>query len=821
MITIKNKPNLLALQNTCRFLKKAVLYCAAILLIGTNNTWAQVKEITLSGKVVDSKNEAIPYAYVLLKIEKDSSFVAGTITDDKGRFILKNVKPNGYYLEYKHQGYRSTLKPIYIGASSAFLEMPVAQMETNTTVLQGVTITSKTDDVNAQLDRKTYTVADNIAQSGGSVLQVMQNLPGITAQEGKILLRGSDKVAILIDGKQTALTGVAGQNGLDNIPASSIERIEIINDPSAKYDANGNAGIINIIFKTEKKNGFNGKYGLATGLGALWIKRQNLPSISPQYQNTPKVNPSLFLNYRKDKVNMFLQGDYLYTETLNKNEFVTRTYDNGTAINQQTKRNRNTGFTTVKTGFDYQINAANSVSVSGLFGLEKIIDRGEEPFYNKEITQMTRLWKFLEDELKTTAMATATFSHAYNQPGHEMKVGFNYTFHREDEKYFFTNINPTFTGNDAFKLISDEQIADATLDYTKPLKNGRLEAGAKLRWRNIPTNMLFIPGLNSPLDTNAGGQATYQEIIPALYGSYIFESKKYEAEIGLRLEYVNLNYYVNPNHNTYQSDGYAYAQPFPNMRMAYKINDNRRISFFYNRRVDRPNEVDIRIFPKYDDAEIIKVGNPALKRQFAQTIEIGYKTSYNKGYLYIAAYQRFIDATITRIATTVPGSTLIYNVFQNAARSSSTGAEAIWSSAVNNVINCAINLNAYYNAIDAFTVVNLYPIESEYNAAKQTIYSGNIKLNASYKIKKAWLLQGTFTYLAPDIIPQGTIAQRYAIDLGLKRNLLKGKSELYINATDVANTMVIRKQINGTNFSYNLADYNETQVIRIGYNHKF
>jgi hypothetical protein len=179
------------------------------------------------------------------------------------------------------------------------------------------------------MDKKTFNVSDNVSQTGGSVLQTMQNIPSITVQDGKVQLRGSDKVTVLIDGKQTALTGFGNQSGLDNIPASAIEKIEIINNPSAKYDANGNAGIINIIYKKNKQDGLNGKVGLSTGLGALWIKKQNLPTIRPQYQYTPKINPSLSLNYRKNKVNVFFQGDYLYTQTLNKNEFVTRTYNDG------------------------------------------------------------------------------------------------------------------------------------------------------------------------------------------------------------------------------------------------------------------------------------------------------------------------------------------------------------------------------------------------------------------------------------------------------------------------------------------------------------
>ncbi len=615
------------------------------------------------------------------------------------------------------------------------------------------------------MDKKTFSLKDNISQNGGSVLQAMQNLPSVTVQDGKVQLRGNDKVTVLIDGKQTALTGFGNQTGLDNIPASAIEKIEIINNPSAKYDANGNAGIINIIYKKNKKEGFNGKLGFTTGLGSLWVRKENLPSIRPQYTFTPKINPSVSLNYKKNNINVFFQGDYLYTETLNKNEFVTRKYDNGEVINSQLKRNRNTHFTTLKSGIDYAINDQNSFTISGLFGSEKIIDRGDQPFFNVDFSKRKRLWQFLEDELKTTIMATANYQHKFIEAGHLLNIGFNYTFHREDEKYFYDNYLPTSTGTDAFKLLSDEQVYDFNFDYIKPLKYGRIETGIKFRNRNIPTNMQFIPGANSVLDTNAGGWATYKELIPAVYGNYIFENKQWEAEIGLRVEYVKIQYDVNPDHIVYKSDGYNYTQPFPNLRLGYKLDENNKISFFYNRRVYRPNEVDIRIFPKYDDAEIIKVGNPALRPQFTNSIELGYKRSWGKGSLYNALYHRFADGTITLISSTVSPSNLIYAIFQNANKSYNTGVEIVLEQEVSNLYSFNINLNGYRNQIDAFTVENKYPTTNTFSADQQKIYSGNIKMSNSFHFPKNIDAQITAIYLAPDIIPQGKIKSRFSLDV--------------------------------------------------------
>lgn len=783
---------------------------------------AQTK-VTLSGIVKESKSgNGLPFVNIVLKNSGDSSFVTGTISNETGRFSFADIKSGEYILQLSYAGFQVKNQPVLLGTLSPFLDLGTVEMEQDSKQLQEVIVTAKQDELSNKMDKKTFAVAANITQSGGSVLQALKNLPGIsTSQDGKVELRGSENVAILIDGKQSALTGFGSQTGLDNIPASAIERIEIINNPSAKYDANGNAGIINIIYKKNKQQGFNGKVGFATGLGALWIKNENLPGIRPQYQRTPKINPSVSLNYRKNKINMFLQTDWLYTETLNKNEFVTRSYDNGTVINQQLKRNRNTHFINNKAGFDWSISSQDMLTVSGLYGIEKIIDRGDEPFFNKDLSKRERLWQFLEDELKTTVVASAAWQHKFSQPGHLLNVGFNYTFHREDEKYNFVNILPTYTGLDSFKLLSDEHVADINIDYVKPLKYGRIEGGFKFRYRDIPTNMQFKPGLNSPLDTSAGGAATYTETIPALYGNYVFESKKIEAEIGLRVEYVDLQYKVNPNHNTYKSDGYNYTQPFPNVRLAYKINDHNKLSLFYNRRVDRPNEVDIRIFPKYDDAEIIKVGNPALRPQFTSSYELGYKTNLKKGYFYAALYHRNTEGTITRIATQVPPGTLIYTVFQNADRSYNTGVEMILQQDISKTYSFNTNVNLYHNIIDAFTVVNKYPVTSIYTADKQTVTSGNVKLNNIFHLAGKTDIQLTAIYLAPDIIPQGKIDSRFSVDMGIKKQIQKGKGELYFNASDLFNTLRIKKEINGNGFKLVSTDYYETQVVRVGYSYKF
>lgn len=779
--------------------------------------------ITLSGQVKEEKTaDALSYVSVVLKKSGDSSFVTGTITNQQGFFTLTNLVSGNYVLDITLSGYKRVLQPLRVGKLSAFLDAGTIQLEPDVQVMNEVRISAaQGSTVSDRMDKKTFSLANNISQGGGSVLQAISNLPGITVTEGKVQLRGSDKVMVLVDGRQTALTGFGNQAALDNIPASAIERIEIINNPSARFDAAGKAGIINIIYKKRAQQGFGGKIGFTTGLGALWEKRENFPTIRPQYSRTPKFNPSLSLNYRKNKVNAFLQADYLYNKTLNKNDFTDRFFSNGDTIRNQVKRNRITTVGTGKAGMDWQLSQRSSITVSGLFSSEYVRDNGDIPYFNSKLTERFRLWQFYEDEVNSAATASATFQHRFPQAGHQLNVNFNYTFHREDEKYFLTNRLPTYTGRDTFMLIADEHVTDVSLDYVRPLKQGRLESGFKFRNRTIPTNMQFFPGLNSPLDVGAAGRARYKEVIPAVYSNYVYESKHVELEAGMRVEYVNLQYDVDPNHNTYKSDGYSYTQPFPNIRLAYKLNESNKLSLFYNRRVDRPDEGDIRIFPKYDDPEILKVGNPTLQPQFTNTVELGYRKGIKSGFFYAALYHKTTDGTITRIGTTVPGRTIIYSIFQNAGKSYNSGTEMLLQQNIGKVFSFNTALNIYRNRIEAFSVTNKYPVPTVFTAQAVNATSGNVKLNSFFRFANALDLQVTAVYLAPDIIPQGKIRERFSVDAGLKKQVQKGKGELFANASDIFNTLRIQKRIEGTGFTFLSTDYYETQVFRLGYSYKF
>lgn len=313
------------------------------------STFAQISNAVISGVVRhEQSKELLSYVNIVVT-DSDDAFLTGTITNEKGSFTIEGLSTGDYSLKVSFMGFAEQSIPFHVGRLNNFLNLGTISLVESATQLDELTVTATRMEVASAMDKKTFAIEDNISQQGGSVLQVMQNLPGVTIdRDGKIFLRGSDKVTILIDGKQTAITGMGSQSGLDNIPASAIGTVEIINNPSAKYDASGMAGIINIVFKKDQEFGWNGKAGITLGVGALAEKEPNLAGIRKQYSYTPKVNPSLSANYKQEKTNFFVQADMLYHHQMMKNDFTLRTYENGDVVNQQFLENRKNLYTILK-----------------------------------------------------------------------------------------------------------------------------------------------------------------------------------------------------------------------------------------------------------------------------------------------------------------------------------------------------------------------------------------------------------------------------------------------------------------------------------------
>lgn len=794
-------------------------------LIFTVQSFAQ-GDAVISGRVIElSTQNPITFANILLTNNNDTT-ITGTITDEDGRFSINGLNEGRYKIKVSFIGFEIKEIPVLIGKLNKTFDLGKIELKESSENLSEVVITAKKDIVSSSLDKKSFNIDNNISQAGGSAMDAMRNLPGVTVDtEGKILLRGSDKVTVLIDGKQTSLTGFGNQKGLDNIPASNIERIEIINNPSAKYDSRGLAGIVNIIYKKQNEKGFNGNVGLNLGIGELTARKDNLANIMDKYAFTPKVNPSFNLNYRSKNVNLFLQTDGIVRKRVNNNEFTSRIYSNGNPnISSQFLENRTQELYNIKAGVDWFIDDSNKFTFYSLFQDEYHIDRGHVPYDYVSDGSRKRLWTWAEDENTRFINYATNFTHNFKQAGHALDIGFLYTKGGEDELFPFTDTSDTRDSTDETHLLVDEIVTDINIDYVKPLRSGRTELGSKLELRKIPISYKINPGTNSVLDPNLGEWSKYNQDVYALYANLIHEGEKLDIEGGLRMEQTTINYDIDPANIYYtKNDAYNYFEFFPNVRLTLKADKNNKISAFYNRRIDRPGEFELRPFPKYDDPEILKTGNPYLRPQFTQTFELAYKTKWSEGSVYLAGFYRSIEDIFERIFTNdnSTSNTIINSIPQNLGNGSNLGFEITLEQTITDSWGVNGSFNWYANKINAFTGTSIYPSSQPFNFDESKSNTWNFKLNNNITLPYQMDFQLSAVYYAPNIIPQGTIKERYSVDFGLKKKALKGKAEVSLSATDLLNTFAIKKSIIGDGFNLTSENYYETQVVTLGMKYKF
>jgi len=795
----------------------ALLFITAIAASGQETA-------TVSGEVREKGTGAsLPYATVAIRSE-EGAIVSGTLSDSTGRFVIAGIPPGQYKLEFSYVGFETQALPLLVGALNKVFDFGKILLVASSVQLNEVAISGARELVSQSMDKRTFDLSDNFSQPSGSVLDALRNLPGVSVTaDGKVQIRGSDQVSVLVEGKTSSITGFGNQKGLDNLPAANIEKIEVITNPSAKYSAAGMAGVINIIYKKQDQKGVTGDWGLGVGVGELWTRQESLPRISEKYGWTPKVNPSINLNYRSAKVNWFFQGDGILRRRVNANEFTTRVYNDGTPnIHSQFLENRTQKLYNLKGGLDWYAGKKTTLTFFALWQDEYHIDQGDVPYDELSTETRLRLWTWKEDERTRFINYAANVQQKFRQPGHELKAGYQYTGGGEDEYFPFTDSSAVRVGNDATFLTVFEYVHAFTADYVKPLRSGRLEAGARVALRNIPITYTLTPGTNSILDPDLGQWSRYTENVYASYLNYIRERPGFDVEAGVRFEPSFVKYELDPANIYYQDNSYEYLPLFPNIRVTRKFKDGHSFSLFVHRRVDRPGEFEVRPFPKYDDPEILKTGNPNLRPQFTTTAEMAYKRYWDSGSLFLSAFYRRIESIFSRIYTqdTTSAYAIVNTIPANLGEGSNLGGEVTLQQVLGELWKLTGSLTVYNNNINAFSGSSYYPYPQPFTSPESTITTGNVKFVVSGKLKKGFELQVSNAYYAPDVIPQGRILARYALDIGMKKVMNDGKTEWRLSLTDLTNTFQIRKEINASSFSLQANNYYETQVITLSIKRK-
>ncbi|MCU0456924.1 MAG: TonB-dependent receptor family protein [Bacteroidales bacterium] len=782
----------------------------------------------VSGRILSRDNREPLISATVSVLRADlPDLVTGTITNEQGRFSVMDLSSGEYDFSITSIGYVSVKQRILVGTLNKVLDLGNIFLETSSLELSEVSVVGQKQSVSSALDKKSYTAANFITGSAGSVLDIIKTLPGVVIdQESKIILRGSDKVAILIDGKQSSLTGFGSQKGLENIPASQIESIEIISNPSAKYDAAGMAGIVNIIFKKSSVAGFTGDFGLTPGIGMITKRKADLPTGMPSYADNLKITPALNLNYKTKKLNIYWQSYLIRQRRLPNNEFTTRFYDNGDITESQVAENRSQYHYNLKLGLDWNIASNQVITLFGLYDYEWHIDTTRVWYFrNQDYQSPVRKWGFYESE--GTGFTNVTLQHKFRfeQAGHELNSQFLFTKGWEDETYNLSQDGPEpfpVIRTDKTRVLAPEYVYLLSSDYIKPLSFGRFEAGLSGRWRHMPIIYTVTKDpANTALIYNFGDWSEWDEILTGGYTNLIAEFPKTDIEAGLRAEHTSVRYEFAPN-QYFSENQYDYFSLFPNVRITRKVNKSNKVSLFYNRRIDRPGEDILRIFPKYDDPELLKIGNPLLRPQFTQNIELAHKLLWKDGSFYTSLYHKIIDDYYTRIYIQDPDhNEITVKAYDNLGRATNSGVEFTFDQQILKLLKLSASANLYRNKIFSHTGRINFPVPQPYTIEERIDIPVFAKLINQFSLPRNFLIETTGQYFSSRNIGQGRELSRWGVDLGVKKSLAANKLELSLSATDIFNTMGIRQEIDSEGFNVEYRNFYETQVFTFTFRYRF
>ena len=756
---------------------------------------------TISGRVLDNANSA-PIALTTVVIEHGESgdTLSGTLAREDGRFFARGLAPGSYTVHTSFPGFFPEEVDVLVSEINPSYDLGEIRLR-RLAPLDAVTVT--VDAIRTVgIDTQVFRLNEGAAQSTGSALDALRSLPGVTVdQEGRVSLRGSDQVAILIDGRQSSLTGFGSQRGLDNVPAANIAAIEIINNPSASVDAAGMAGVINIIYEQERALGFSADVGFSLGLGQFTKQRNDLPTELGGFARNEKIVPSLSLNYNTERIRTFAQGEFVSQDDLPNNEFTTRYYDDGRVIYSQVPENREQTHHIVRLGSDILAGRGNTFTVSGIYDVENHTDRAQVPFILASTGQRERYWFWTEEEETGFANATLNWKHEFPTPGHELDVNLQYTRGWENEAYFLNEESSVRVGTDMTHLKAEENTLPLSIDYTRPLASGRIELGGRLQTRWLPIGYSVERGTQSVIYDGLGNESDWEEDLFAGYVNLVRVWPSYTVEAGVRAEETNVSYTI-PDENIYysSSDAYDYFELFPNVKLTYALGGGVGVVAAYNRRIDRPGEPELRIFPKYDDPELLKVGNPYLRPQLTNIFELGLARSWSSGSVSASGYHRDISDAFQRVLAIDSSNAnydIVNRIFLNVGHSTQTGVQALFEQEIAGPWQVSGSVNWFAIDIDALQTTLLFPTPRPFSLAASSAHTWDFTVNNHLRLPAAAELRVGFIHYAARDVPQGRQRARSSLDLAATWPFMDESAEVLFTFTDILNDFAVRTDVDG------------------------
>ena len=735
---------------------------------------------TISGSVFDENQSPVAFANVVL-FSPDSSMVTGAVTDDSGHFSI-NTKPGQYLIKISFLSFEDKWIPkVTVAEKDVTLDRLV--LSAGSKVLEAVTVHGEKSQMELHLDKRIFQVGKDLSNISGSAADILDNVPSVAVDvEGNISLRGSQNVRILIDGRPSGLTGISTADALRQLQGNLIERVEVITNPSARYDAEGEVGIINIVLKKEKNKGVNGSFSANVG-------------------HPENYGGSFNLNFRKNRLNFFTSYGINYRSNPGSGETISRFQQKGVegqdttfSFKQKSDRTRSDVSHNIRAGLDYYFND-NSILTGSMIIRSS---RGDNTSRNEyldfdidDVLQQTVVRKEREEEPELNSEIALSYRKEYERKGRELTIDFKWIENAETE---YSKFNESNSSTQAIILqrgenTEDERNALIQFDYIHPFsKKGKWETGYKSTLRVIDNDFLVEEKQDEATwvtKANLDNNMIYTENIHAAYFIIGNEIDKFSWQTGLRGELSDIKVELAKSAETrYQN----YFNLFPSAHLSYQFTPDRTIQLSYSYRLSRPGFRDLMPFSNYSDVRSISVGNPKLRPEYTHSVEAGYLLNWESGSLLSSAYYRYrtgvIQSIVSKDSTGYTSSTPV-----NLAHEDAYGLE--FNFAFNPVKWWRLNTNAnFFRAITEGT--------HEGQSFESDTYTWTSRTTSRITFLQKWDFQTGFNYRAPRVTTQGRDRSMYFIDLGLSRDVLKGNGTLTFAVRDLLNSRKFRSVIDRT-----------------------
>jgi iron complex outermembrane recepter protein len=764
----------------------------------------------VKGTILDNKTkQPVAFATIALYKQKDSTLATGVVASDKGIFELSELAYGRYVMKVNFIGYKQLIiDTVSIRPRNPEINFGNIVLYSSSEQLNEVEVSAAKSTMQMGIDKKIFNVEKNIVSAGGSATDVLQSIPSVSVDiDGNISLRGSGNVTVLIDGKPSSITGTSKAAILQQIPASSIESIELITNPSAKYDPDGMSGIINIVTKKNKLNGFNGGVSIGAGTNDKYNASANI-----SYRNS-KVN--VYANYGFRSNNKTGYGSVYRQNTLPDTTFFLRQQSN--SLNKSLSHN-------AKAGADFYLNDKNTVGFSASYSPANESSRQVIQYNNADYHDVN-LASYARDV--NTLEKTAGFDYDLNyrktflKPKQELIIDAAYSDSKgsANEKYaerdytlLFDPRNTTpFKQNTATNTTNN--VMSAQVDYVQPLKKQmKWELGGKTTLKknssDFKSNSFNYVNNEFILDNNLSNHFIYTENIYAAYSTFSGALKNFGYQLGLRAEEANTISFLQTTNEKFT---YNYFNLFPSVHLSQKLKKEQELQISYSRRINRPNTKSLNPFKDYADPYNIRYGNPYLKPEYINSYELGYMKYMKKGVLTATAYYRQTDGVQQRYKI-IADSTTSYITFINLNKSQSSGLELIVKTDLTKWWNITASANGFQTIIDGSNVQADLQNEN---------LSYLFKVLSNMRVLKNMDIQVIANYTGPTVTLQGTIKPVFTIDLGFKKDIFKNAS-LSLNITDITDARKMQIIVNNDpTFYQEMNRKRESRIATLTFSYRF